>query len=284
MIALAAIAASLFAAQDTVAIAVASRWPGTEAVSAKIAAELKEALVRVDLPVVPDAETRARAKAAKLPDPRTCNGVRACVLKLAVALGDGTVVASIDVGKLSDRLVVRIEVLRGDRSEPLDKLEVNTTLRGWSNDTVVPLSQLAKRLKEALQPPPPPPPAPAPVAVVEPAPAPAPVVTAAPAPAVEVAQPAPSGSSSRIIALTVGGVGVGSLIASGAVMALAFSGRSSIFSTYTMDGQGNLVSSLRRADLDARASVVNTQFVVSAIAGAVGAALLATAIALLLAS
>ncbi len=289
MIALAAITASLFAAQDPVAIAIASKWPGTETVSAKLAAQAKDALVRAELTALPEAETRARAKAAKLPDPRTCNGVRACVAKLAAALGEGTVVVSIDVGKLSNRLIVRIEAIRGDRAEPLDSLEINTTMTTWSNDSVSPLSQFARHLQELLKKKEPAPAEPPPTAATSvtltPAPAPAVSPAHAPAPpaAVDVTPPAPAGRS-RVIALTAGGVGLGSLVVSGVVMAIAFGGRSSIQGTYSMDAMGNLVSSLRRVDLDARASVVNTQFVVSAITGAVGAALLATAIALLLAS
>ncbi|MBL8956158.1 MAG: hypothetical protein JNK82_35620, partial [Myxococcaceae bacterium] len=143
--------ASLFAASDTVAIAVASKWPGTESVSTKLAGQLKDAFVREGLPVVPDAETRSKAKAAKLPDPRTCNGVRACVEKLSLALGEGVVIASIEVAKLADRLIVRVEVVRGDGTEPLDKLEVTTNMKAWAKDTNAPVNELAKRLKGSLQ-------------------------------------------------------------------------------------------------------------------------------------
>ncbi|MBL8954589.1 MAG: hypothetical protein JNK82_27665, partial [Myxococcaceae bacterium] len=105
----------------------------------------------------------------------------------------------------------------------------------------------------------------------------------APAAAVTIDKAAPS-RRSPVIAFSLGGVGLGALIAGGVVMGLAFSGKSSIEGSYTTDGEGNVVSTLRRSDLDARASTVNTQFVLSTVVGSVGAVLLATAIALLIAS
>jgi len=295
MFALLAIASVVSSASDPVAIALSSKWPGTETVGQKLAAELQDALGRAELTVLSDAQTREKAKAVKAADPRTCNGVRGCMLKLALALGEHVVVVGIDVVKLSDRLVVRVEVLRADHTEPLDTLEINTTTRGWSNDSVVPLNQLARRLQERLQPPPPPPSPSAKASDLkeprEDAPREQPVASAPaaasaePKPAVDRVEPAyPPPSRLRPVAFIFGGVGLGSLVASGVTLGLGFSGRGSILSTYSTDPDGHTVSTLRRSDLDARVSAANTQLIISAIAGAVGAALLATAIALLLGS
>lgn len=288
---IAALTATLLTASDPVAVALSSRWPGTEAVGPKIAGELSEALGRAGLTVLDDAQSRQKAKALKLPDPRTCKGVRSCVLKLAVALSDRAVVIGVDVGKLGDRLVVRLEVVRADSTEPLDTLEINTTMRGWSNDTVVAFTQFAKRLKELLEPraapPPQEPPAPPVTAekaeeAVTDAPKVEPVPSLTPAPVAAVARPAAAPSRARTFGLATGGAGLVSLISGSVVLVLAFTGRNSIEATYSTDAAGHTVSSLMRAELDQRASAVNTQLVASAVVLALGAALIATAIALLL--
>ncbi len=280
MSALLVLAAATVAASEPLAVTQSSRWPGTDAVAPKLVADLHEALRRAGVEALDDAATRERAKAANMPDPRTCKGMRGCLLKLAVALN--AVVVAVDVGKLADKLVVRVEVLAADQAEPLDVLELNTTTRGWVDDTVVPVNQLARRVKEKLSgrsAPAAVAPAPEPVREVPRAePAAQPRVQAAPAAVVE--QPPAEPSRSRAPALVTGGAGAVAAAVGGLLLGLSYSARADVTRTYGTDTQGRLTSSFMRADLDARTSAVNAQLAAGIAAAAIGAALLAVAIAL----
>jgi hypothetical protein len=104
-------------------------------------------------------------RSAGFSDPKSCQGARACVSKLAILIGPHAVVVGVDVGKIGKTLAIHLEAVAADSEESLGTLDVSSSLNGWSDAMSAPIVVFVRDVKAALElkkkvvePPPPPPP------------------------------------------------------------------------------------------------------------------------------
>ena len=135
-----------------VAVVITSRRPGAEATAPKIAQRVLDSFKREGVAgLLDDAATARELRAAGFSDPRSCQGTRACVSKLAILLGPRAVVVGIDVGKVGKTLAIHLEAVASDRNESLGTLDVSASLNEWSDAMSVPIVVFVRDVKAGLE-------------------------------------------------------------------------------------------------------------------------------------
>lgn len=224
-------------------------------------------------PLLEESAGIAQLKLAGVTDPRSCQGGRACVARMAVILGARAVVVGIDVGKAGASLAVIMEAVAADTGKPLLTSEFEVTIATYSDASALPVTLFARELKKKLDAERPAevvvaakPVADAPVvAILEPPPTP---------PLVEVTA-APS-QTKQAIGLTTAGA---AFLAAGAGIGLAVIGNSAKGQiTASLSGSNMQVSSLSRSQLTSLEGQANSAFTVALISSIAAGILTAVAI------
>lgn len=147
-----------------VAVVITSKRPGAEQVTPKITQRVLDSFKREGVSgLLDDSAASKELKVAGFSDPKSCQGTRACLRKLAVLLGAKAVVVGVDVGKVGKTLAIHLEAVSADKDEPLASLDVSSSVTGWSDAMSAPIVVFVRdvkaglELKKALPPPPPPP-------------------------------------------------------------------------------------------------------------------------------
>lgn len=151
--------------RSPVAVVMTSKRPGAEAVAPKIAQRVFDSFKREGVnSLLDDAAAGKELKEAGFSDPKSCQGTRACLSKLAILLGPHAVVVGIDVGKIGKTLAIHLEAVSADKEESLGTLDVSSSLSGWSDAMSAPIVVFVRDVKNGLElkkkndPPPSPPP------------------------------------------------------------------------------------------------------------------------------
>jgi hypothetical protein len=146
-----------------VAVVITSKRPGAEAVSPKIAQRVLDTFKREGVAgLLDDAAAIKELRSAGFSDPKTCQGTRACLSKLAVLLGPKAVVVGVDVGKVGKTLAIHLEAVAADKDESLGSLDISASINGWSDAMSAPIVVFVRDVKGGLElkrsttPPPPP--------------------------------------------------------------------------------------------------------------------------------
>ena len=135
-----------------VAVVMTSRRPGSEAVAPKIAQRVFDSFKREGVGgLLDDAATGKELRSAGFSDPKSCQGTKACLGKLAILLGPHAVVVSIDVGKVGKTLAIHLEAVAADRDESLATLDVSASLNGWSDAMSAPIVVFVRDVKAGLE-------------------------------------------------------------------------------------------------------------------------------------
>lgn len=262
-----------------VAVVVTSKRPGADAVTKKITDRVVDSFRRESVSgLLDDAASTRELKSAGFSDPRSCQGTRACLSKLAVILGAKAVVVGVDVGKVGGTLAIHLEAIAADQEKPLATLDVSSGISDWSDAMSAPIIVFVRQVKEGLQlkakepPPPTPPLAQSDVPTrTELTPAPK-----NPEPAVTIVDQ-PQGKPPRVAAWVVAG---GAAVTAG--VAVGF-GVSSLNAKSQFEGSlvelsdGTKGSTLTQAQAEALANTANTNAVVAISSAAVSAALVGLA-------
>jgi hypothetical protein len=148
-----------------VAVVLTSKRPGAEAVAPKIAQRVFDSFKREGVGgLLDDAAAVKEVRSAGFSDPKSCQGTRACLSKLAILLGPKAVVVGVDVGKVGKTLAIHLEAVAADRDESIATLDVSSSLNGWGDAMSAPIVVFVRdvkaglELKKKVDPPPPPPP------------------------------------------------------------------------------------------------------------------------------
>lgn len=152
--------------RSPVGVVMTSKRPGAEAVAPKIAQRVFDSFKREGVnSLLDDAGTSKDLKDAGFSDPKSCQGTKACLGKLAILLGPRAVVVGVDVGKVGKTLAIHLEAVSADKEESLGTLDVSSSLNGWSDAMSAPIVVFVRDVKAALElkkkavePPPPTPP------------------------------------------------------------------------------------------------------------------------------
>lgn len=135
-----------------VAVVMTSKRPGAETAAPKIAQRVFDSFKREGVVgLLDDAATAKELRAAGFSDPRSCQGTRACLSKLAILLGPRAVVVGIDVGKVGKTLAIHLEAVSADREESLGTLDVSSSLSGWSDAMSAPIVVFVRDVKAGLE-------------------------------------------------------------------------------------------------------------------------------------
>ena len=148
-----------------VAVVITSKRPGAEAVSPKIAQRVFDSFKREGVTgLLDDAASAKELKAAGFSDPKSCQGGKDCLSKLAVLLGPRAVVVGVDVGKVGKSLAIHLEAVAADQEGSVATLDVASAVNGWSDAMSAPIVTFVRDVKAGLEvkkkliePPPPPP-------------------------------------------------------------------------------------------------------------------------------
>lgn len=264
-----------------VAVVLTSKRPGAESVASKIAQRVFDSFKREGVGGLLDDPSAAKElRSAGFSDPKSCQGTRACLSKLAILLGPKAVVVGVDVGKIGKTLAIHLEAVSADREESLGTLDVASSLNGWSDAMSAPIVVFVRDVKAGLQP----------KKIVEPPPPlPAPEVAQSDAPKKTELTPAPKeGSGSELVEQAPGKpprvaawVFAGTAAATAGV-AVAFGvlsgGAKSKFDASLVDlGDGTRGSSLPEDQARALANTANTDATIALTSGLASAALTAAA-------
>jgi hypothetical protein len=148
-----------------VAVVMTSKRPGAETVAPKIAARVFDSFTRENVDgLLNDAAGAKELREAGFSDPKSCQGTRACLSKLAILLGPRAVVVGVDVGKVGKTLAIHLEAVAADREESIATLDISSSLNEWSDAMSAPIVVFVRdvkaglELKKKVEPPPPPPP------------------------------------------------------------------------------------------------------------------------------
>ncbi|MFT3710780.1 MAG: hypothetical protein QM817_24415 [Archangium sp.] len=155
--------------RSPVAVVITSKRPGAEQVAPKIAQRVFDSFKREGVGgLLDDANSVKELKSAGFSDPRTCQGTKACLSKLAILIGPKAVVVGVDVGKVGKTLAIHLEAVSADKDESLAALDVSSSINGWSDAMSAPIVvfvrdvkaglELKKKAVEPIDTPPPPPP------------------------------------------------------------------------------------------------------------------------------
>ena len=135
-----------------VAVVMTSKRPGSEADAPKIAQRVFDSFKREGVAgLLDDPASAKELRDAGFSDPKSCQGSRACLRKLAILLGPHAVVVGIDVGKVGKTLAIHLEAVASDRDEALGSLDVASSLSGWSDAMSAPIVVFVRDVKAGLQ-------------------------------------------------------------------------------------------------------------------------------------
>lgn len=138
--------------RNPVAIVITSKRPGAEQVAPKIAVRVFESFKREGVAgLLNDAAASKELRAAGFSDPKSCQGTRACLSKLAILLGPKAVVVGVDVGKVGKTLAIHLEAVAADREESLGTLDVSSGLTDWSDAMSAPIVVFVRDVKAGLE-------------------------------------------------------------------------------------------------------------------------------------
>src|SRR3990167_1722689 len=133
-----------------VAVVMTSKRPGAETVAPKIAQRVFDSFKREGVGgLLDDAATAKELRAAGFSDPKSCQGTRACLSKLAILIGPRAVVVGIDVGKVGKTLAIHLEAVSADKETSLATLDVSSSLSGWSDAMSAPIVVFVRDVKAA---------------------------------------------------------------------------------------------------------------------------------------
>jgi hypothetical protein len=259
-----------------VAVVQTSKRPGAEALSPKVARLVVDALTREGVANVLDEATATRKlREAGFSDPKSCQGARACLARLAVLLSAHAVVVGVDVGKVGKTLAIHVEAVAADRDTSLAVLDVSAPVGTWSDAMGAPIVGFVRQVQAELPLPPPP----ATAAQTSDAPGrtnlePPPVVAAEPS---VTATTRPPALKSRVAPWVMVGGAVataGGAVALGLVSSKARTTWSNALVTLPDGSQG---TRLPEAQARGLASDANTTFALALTSGVVSAALAAGA-------
>ncbi len=139
-------------ARSPVAVVMTSKRPGAEAVAPKIAQRVFDSFKREGVvALLDDAATVKDLRAAGFSDPKSCQGTRACLSKLAILIGPRAVVVGVDVGKIGKTLAIHLEAVAADKDESLGTLDVSSSLNGWSDAMSAPIVVFVRDVKAGLE-------------------------------------------------------------------------------------------------------------------------------------
>ncbi|PZR18385.1 MAG: hypothetical protein DI536_00440 [Archangium gephyra] len=139
-------------ARTPVAVVLTSKRPGADAVAAKISQRVFDSFKREGVTGLMDDATATRElRAAGFSDPKSCQGTRACLSKLAILLGPRAVVVGVDVGKVGKTLAIHLEAVAADKDASLGALDVSSSLNGWSDAMSAPIVVFVRDVKSGLE-------------------------------------------------------------------------------------------------------------------------------------
>lgn len=134
--------------REPVAVVLTSKRPGAETLAPKISQRVVDSLKREGLTEVFDVARAAKElRALGFSDPRSCQGTRSCLAKLAVLLGPHAIVIGVDVGRVGKTLAIHLEAVAADQEAPLAALDVSSSLDGWSDAMSAPIVVFARDVK-----------------------------------------------------------------------------------------------------------------------------------------
>lgn len=274
------LAVSLAQAADVrtpVGVVLTSKRPGAEAASVKIATRVFDVLKKEGVGgLLNNAQSTKELKANGFSDPRTCQGTRSCLSKLAILLGAKAVVIGVDVGKVGKTLAIHLDAIAADQDKPLASLDVSSSFDGWSDAMSAPIVVFVRDVKAGLEiqreapPPPPPPPV---VAKVDDAPK---KTELTPAPKEEplvVAKAEPSSGVPRAVPWALAGTAVAAAGGSVVLGLLGAGDKAKFNDSLVMLPDGTQGSTLPESEAKALASSANTK-----IGLAIGTAVLSAAL------
>lgn len=138
--------------RSPVAVLLTSKRPGADKVAAKIATRVSDYFKREKVSGLLDNSAATKElRSAGFSDPRSCQGNRACVNKLAVLIGAHAVVVSVDVGKIGKTLAIHMEAVAADTDKSLGTLDVSSSLDDWSDALSAPIVVFVRDVKAGLE-------------------------------------------------------------------------------------------------------------------------------------
>lgn len=138
-------------APRSVAVLATSKRPAVDQYIAVLTARAHALLKREGVsPLLEEAAGVEQLKLAGVTDPRSCQGGRACVARMAVILGPRAVVVGIDVGKAGASLAVIMEAVAADTGKPLHTSEFEVPIATYSDASALPVTLFARELKAKL--------------------------------------------------------------------------------------------------------------------------------------
>lgn len=253
-----------------VAVFATSKRPAVDPYISALTARAHALLKREGVtPLFEEAAGLEQLKLAGVTDPRTCQGGRACVARLALILGPRAVVVGIDVGKAGASLAVVMEAVAADTGKPVHTSEFEVPIATYSDASALPVTLFARELKAKLDAERPAPPV---VAAVPAKPPPdAPVVAQLapqPAPAAPVLVVRRGPNTQSVLGLTSLGLGVAGLASTAGLLIVGTQAQAEISRTTTCnDPAPGCQTSLPRSRAEALANQANSAFTGALISG-----------------
>ena len=131
---------------------ITSKRPGAEALAPKITQRVFDSFKREGVTgLLDDAATAKELREAGFSDPKSCQGTRACLSKLAILLGPKAVVVGVDVGKIGKTLAIHLDAVAADQDASLGTLDVSSSLNGWSDAMSAPIVIFVRDVKAGLE-------------------------------------------------------------------------------------------------------------------------------------
>lgn len=263
-----------------------SKRPGATTAATKIAQRVVDSFKREGVVgLLDDAAASKELRDAGFSDPKSCQGARACLSKLAILLGPKAVVVGVDVGKVGKTLAIHLEAVAADKDTSLATLDVSSSMDGWSDAMSAPIVVFVRDVKAGLElgkkkdvvaasPPPPPP---AEVAPTSDAPTRTDLTPAASASESPVIVSQEPGKPPRVAGWVLAG---GAAVAAGAAVGLGIMGgnaRSQWDAALVPLPDGTQGTALSRPDAERVAGEANAGTVGAITAGVVSAGLTAAA-------
>lgn len=275
------LAVSLAQAADVrtpVAVVLTSKRPGAEAASVKIAGRVFDVLKKEGVgALMNNAQSTKELKANGFSDPRTCQGTRSCLTKLAILLGAKAVVIGVDVGKVGKTLAIHLDAIAADQDKPIASLDVSSSFNGWSDAMSAPIVVFVRDVKAGLEiereAPPPPPPPPVVATTVEDAPKKTDLTPAPKEEPIVIAQPVTHGGVPRAVPWALAGTAVAAAGGSVVLGILGAGDKARFNDSLVALPDGTQGSTLPESEAKALASSANTK-----IGLAIGTAVLSAAL------
>ncbi len=252
--------------RSPIAVVVASKRAGAEAIAAKLATKVQGAVTAAGKTALDDAAAVKLLKKDGV-DPRTCNGATECLLKAALKLGPKAVVIGVDVGKIGKNLAIHLEAVAADNGETVAVTDISATADGWEPAATEPINAFVKQVVEKLA-------GPKPVAkaddIKRPTDSPqdtnlAPPPTPAASPAATATRS--SGGGGKLLPIVAVAAAGAALITSAVFLVLGMSEKSVVDNSLMMNGT---LTTLTQAEFNRHKNAGNMYFTVSLSTALVG--------------